>query len=41
VLVSRTVAELLIGSSVKLTDRGQKKLKGVDGRWQLFEASRT
>ena len=40
VLVSRTVADLLVGSGVKLTDRGLKKLKGVDGRWQLFEVRR-
>jgi class 3 adenylate cyclase len=39
VLVSRMVADLLVGSAVKLTDRGQRKLKGVDGRWQLFEVS--
>ena len=40
VLVSRTVADLLVGSDMKLTDRGLKKLKGVDGRWQLFEVRR-
>jgi class 3 adenylate cyclase len=40
VLLSRTVADLLVGSDMKLTDRGLTKLKGVDGRWQLFEVSR-
>ena len=41
VLVSRTVADLLVGSDMKVTDRGLKKFKGVDGRWQLFEVRRT
>ena len=39
VLVSRTVADLLVGSSMELTDRGRKKLTGVDGPRQLFEVS--
>ena len=36
VLVSRTVADLVVGSGIKLVDRGEHKLKGVPGRWHLF-----
>jgi class 3 adenylate cyclase len=36
VLVSRTVADLVVGSGLKLADRGEHKLKGVAGRWHLF-----
>jgi class 3 adenylate cyclase len=36
VLVSRTVADLIVGSGIKLADRGEHKLKGVPGRWRLF-----
>jgi class 3 adenylate cyclase len=36
VLVSRTVADLIVGSGIKLADRGEHKLKGVPGRWHLF-----
>jgi len=38
VLVSRTVADLVAGSGIHLTDRGAHQLKGVDGDWQLFSA---
>jgi class 3 adenylate cyclase len=38
VLVSRTVADLLAGSAVSLTDRGYHDLKGVNGSWQVFGA---
>jgi class 3 adenylate cyclase len=36
ILVSRTVRELLIGSSLSFSDRGLAMLKGVPGRWRLF-----
>jgi class 3 adenylate cyclase len=36
VLVSRTVADLVVGSEIKLADRGEHKLKGIPGRWHLF-----
>jgi class 3 adenylate cyclase len=36
VLVSRTVADLVVGSGIKLVDRGEHRLKGVPGRWHLF-----
>ncbi len=36
VLVSRTLADLVAGSGVKLTDRGEHDLKGVPGRWRVY-----
>jgi class 3 adenylate cyclase len=36
VLVSRTVRDLVAGSGRTLTDRGTRRLKGVEGDWQLF-----
>jgi class 3 adenylate cyclase len=36
VLVSRTVAELVVGSGLEFSDRGDHELKGVPGRWQLL-----
>lgn len=38
VLVSRTVTELVAGSGIEFTDRGEHELKGVPGSWQLFSA---
>jgi class 3 adenylate cyclase len=38
VLVSRTVTELVAGSGLEFTDRGDHQLKGVPGSWQLFSA---
>ena len=38
VLVSRTVADLIAGSQVQLTDRGEHELKGIPERWRLFAA---
>jgi class 3 adenylate cyclase len=37
VLVSRTVADLLAGSDLAFRDQGEHELKGVTGRWRLFE----
>jgi class 3 adenylate cyclase len=36
VLVSRTVADLVVGSGLEFDDRGEHDLKGVPGRWQVF-----
>ena len=36
VLVSSTVKDLVAGSGIDFTDRGEAKLKGVPGTWQLF-----
>jgi hypothetical protein len=34
--VSRTVADLVAGSSVSFEDRGVHELKGVANQWQLL-----
>jgi pimeloyl-ACP methyl ester carboxylesterase len=36
VLVSRTVVDLVAGSGLTFTDRGEHTLKGVPGEWRLF-----
>jgi class 3 adenylate cyclase len=36
IVVSRTVRDLVAGSEVVLADRGSRRLKGVEGDWQLF-----
>jgi class 3 adenylate cyclase len=36
VLVSRTVVDLVVGSGISFTDRGEHDLKGVPGAWQVF-----
>ncbi|HJT37273.1 MAG TPA: adenylate/guanylate cyclase domain-containing protein [Actinomycetota bacterium] len=36
VFVSRTVADLVVGSSLEFEDRGVHALKGVPGEWQLY-----
>ena len=36
VLVSRTVVDLVVGSGIQFTDRGEHELKGVPGSWKLF-----
>jgi class 3 adenylate cyclase len=37
IVVSRTVRDLVAGSDGTLADRGSRRLKGVEGDWQLFE----
>jgi class 3 adenylate cyclase len=37
VVVSRTVTDLVAGSGIRFEDRGEHKLKGVPGLWQLFD----
>jgi class 3 adenylate cyclase len=36
IVVSRTVRDLVAGSDIVLQDRGSRRLKGVEGDWQLF-----
>jgi class 3 adenylate cyclase len=36
VLLSRTVADLIVGSNISLRDGGRHPLKGVPGDWQLY-----
>lgn len=36
VWVSRTVTDLVTGSGIAFSDRGEHQLKGVPGSWQLF-----
>lgn len=36
ILVSRTVRDLLVGTTIEFRDRGVHELKGVPERWQLF-----
>jgi len=36
VLVSRTVVDLVAGSGIVFSDRGEHELKGVPGSWKLF-----
>ena len=38
VLVSRTVKDAVIGSSIDFEDRGVHELKGVPGQWELYAA---
>jgi class 3 adenylate cyclase len=40
VLVSRTVVDLVSGSGIAFTDRGEHSLKGVPNVWQLFAVER-
>ncbi len=35
-LVSRTVVDLVAGSGIVFTDRGEHELKGVPGSWRIF-----
>ena len=36
ILVSRTVADLVVGSGLRFTDRGEHELKGIPGHWRLL-----
>jgi len=36
VLVSQTVKDLTVGSSLTYTDAGEHELKGVPGGWRLY-----
>jgi class 3 adenylate cyclase len=39
ILVSRTVKDLAAGSGISFGDRGGHALHGVQGEWELFQAS--
>jgi class 3 adenylate cyclase len=36
ICVSRTVVDLVAGSGISFSDRGEHELKGIKGTWQLF-----
>jgi class 3 adenylate cyclase len=36
VLVSRTVKDLVVGSDIRFSDRGEHTLKGIDDAWHLY-----
>jgi class 3 adenylate cyclase len=36
VLVSSTVRDLVVGSSLRFADRGAHPLRGVPGEWRLY-----
>jgi class 3 adenylate cyclase len=36
VVVSGTVKDLVVGSGIEFTDRGERELRGVPGRWRLW-----
>jgi class 3 adenylate cyclase len=38
ILVSRTVKDLVIGSELTFTDRGEHELKGIPDRWAIYAA---
>jgi class 3 adenylate cyclase len=39
VLLSRTVADLIAGSGIPLSERGLRTLRGINGKWKLFEVA--
>jgi class 3 adenylate cyclase/pimeloyl-ACP methyl ester carboxylesterase len=39
ILVSGTVRDLVIGSELTFSDRGEHELKGIPGRWSLYAAA--
>lgn len=39
VYVSSTVRDMMLGGSVEFHDRGEHDLKGIDGRWRLYEVA--
>jgi len=39
ILVSATVRDLVIGSELTFTERGEHELKGVPGRWAIWDAN--
>ena len=36
VLVSSTVKDLVVGSTIEFSERGEHELKGVPGTWRLY-----
>ncbi len=39
VFVSRTVADVIAGSDIELSDEGDHELKGVSGTWRLYSVA--
>jgi class 3 adenylate cyclase/pimeloyl-ACP methyl ester carboxylesterase len=39
VLVSQTVKDLVAGSGLRFSDRGSRKLKGIEGTWNVYAAT--
>ncbi len=39
ILVSQTVVDLVVGSGLQFSDRGEHELKGVPGLWRLYAVS--
>jgi class 3 adenylate cyclase len=39
ILVSKTVVDLVVGSGLRFSDRGDHELKGVPGSWRLYAVS--
>ncbi|MGY1604573.1 adenylate/guanylate cyclase domain-containing protein [Geodermatophilus sp. SYSU D00815] len=39
ILVSRTVRDVLVGSGIRLSERGARALKGVPEEWELFSVA--
>ena len=39
ILVSKTVVDLVVGSGLQFSDRGEHELKGVPGAWRLYAVS--
>ena len=39
ILVSGTVKDLVVGSGIEFSKRGEYELKGVPGTWKLFAVS--
>jgi class 3 adenylate cyclase len=39
ILVSSTVRDLVVGSGIEFSDRGERPLRGVPGSWRLYEAT--
>jgi len=40
VFVSSTVKDLVVGSGIEFSERGERVLKGVPGAWRLFAVER-
>ncbi len=39
ILVSRTVRDLVVGTELTFSDRGERELKGIPDRWALYAVS--
>lgn len=39
VLVSRTVRDLVVGSTLRFADAGTHRMRGIEGEWQLYDVA--